>query len=43
VPALETHARAGAIREHVDDGTLPLIAPLRSDDYYVSTHTSLAR
>jgi hypothetical protein len=43
VPALKAHDGARAIREHIDDGTLALVAPLRPDDDYISTHTTLAR
>ena len=43
VTALKTHDRAGAIGEHVDDGAFAFVAPLRPNDDYVSTHTSLAR
>ena len=43
VPALKTHDRARAIGEHVDDGAFALVAPLRPNDDYVSTHTTLAR
>ena len=43
VAALKTHDGAGAVREHVDDGALALVAPLRPDHDYVSTHTTLAR
>jgi hypothetical protein len=43
VTALKTHDRARAIREHVDDGAFAFVAPLRADDDYVTTHTTLAR
>src|SRR5690348_2918601 len=43
VSALKADDRARAIREHVDDGALALVAPLRPDDDYVSTHATLAR
>jgi hypothetical protein len=43
VPALEADDRARAIGEHVDDGAFAFVAPLRPDDDYISTHTTLAR
>ena len=43
VPALKAHDGARAIRQHVDDGALALVAPLRSDDDYVAPHATLAR
>ena len=43
VSALKAHDGARAIGQHVDDGAFALVAPLRPDDDYVSTHTTLAR
>jgi hypothetical protein len=43
VPTLKAHDRARAIGKHVDDGAFALVAPLRPNDDYVSTHTTLAR
>jgi hypothetical protein len=40
---LEADDGVRAIREHVDDGAFAFVAPLRPDDDYVSTHTTLAR
>jgi len=41
VPALEANDRVRAISEHVDDGALALVTPLRADYDDSSTHISL--
>ena len=41
VPALEANDRVRALSEHVDDGALALVTPLRADYDDSSTHISL--
>jgi hypothetical protein len=41
VAALEAHDRVRALGEHVDDGALAFVTPLRADYDDSSTHISL--